>query len=67
MPMRPREREECPLAGAIGTRNSVEIDVNFAIRTAVSNSLWQALCPFPNQLSSEENLRSIAEKENRRS
>jgi len=67
VPMRLREREECLLAGAIRTSNSVEIDLNFPIGTAVRNSLGQALCPFPNQLSSEENLGSIAEKENRRS
>ena len=52
VPMRPREREECLLAGAIRTSNPVEIDLHFPIRTAVSNSPWQALCPFPDQLSS---------------
>jgi hypothetical protein len=64
MSVRLPERQECPLTGVICTSNSVEINLNFSNRTAVSDGLRQAGCPFPHKGSLQDNFGSIAKEEN---
>jgi hypothetical protein len=63
--MRMREGQKSPFAGPICTSNSIEINLDFSHRTAVSNGLRQAGCPFPHKWSLQDNLGSIAKKQNR--
>jgi hypothetical protein len=54
-----------PFAGTIRTSYPIEINLNVSGRTAVSDGFRQAGCPFPHKWSLQENLGSIAKKENR--
>jgi len=56
-----------PFTGAVCASNSVEIDLNFSNRTAVSDGFRQSGCPFPHKRSLEDNLGSITKKKYRSS
>jgi hypothetical protein len=63
--MRLPEGEKSPFASAIRTSDPVQIDLNVSSRTALVDGLRQAFCPFPNELSFENNLGSITKNKNR--
>jgi hypothetical protein len=49
--MRSPEGDQCPFAGAVRARDTIEINFNFSGRTAVGKSFRQTVCPLPNKLS----------------
>ena len=65
MPMALPQAEQRAFARAIRTSDPVEVNFDFSKRTAVSDGLRQTICPFPYKLSIQDNLGSIAQKEDR--
>lgn len=61
--MRLPEGEKGLLAGAVGTGDTVEVDLYFSCGTALGDGPRQTICPFPDKLPTQDNSDSISQIE----
>jgi hypothetical protein len=61
--MRLPEGEKDLLAHVVGTGDTVEINLDFSLRTALGDGVRQTIRPFPNKLPIQDNSDSISQIE----